>query len=61
MPSSPENPESSRTIDEETALALAGYFDEGFDGHIPTYAEEQLIYLEQKAAEDTGRKETESE
>jgi hypothetical protein len=34
-----------RSSEEDAALALSNFLDEGYEGHTPTYAEEQLAYL----------------
>jgi len=39
-----EKPKTT-SAEEDVALALASFLDEGYEGHIPTYAEEQLAYL----------------
>ncbi len=55
----PSSAGSELTTDEEVALAIAAFYDRGYDGHIPTYAQEQLAYLEEKRlespAEDSGQ------
>ncbi|HUY53141.1 MAG TPA: hypothetical protein VMV24_01020 [Candidatus Dormibacteraeota bacterium] len=33
------------SIEEDSSLALANFLNDGYEGHIPTYAEEQLAYL----------------
>lgn len=36
-----------QTSEEDHAQTLAAFYNEGYDGHIPTYAEEQLAHLAQ--------------
>lgn len=41
-------PADDPELDEDTALAMALFYDEGYDYPIPTYAEEQLAYLREQ-------------
>jgi hypothetical protein len=41
------------TAEEDTALALADFYDEGYSGHIPTVAEEHLAFLPQVDKQNT--------
>lgn len=56
-----EIPKPEMTLDESAALGLAAFYDEGYEGHIPAYEEDQLAYHKEIKEREAGERPSEEQ